>query len=424
MGEKNLKPVILNAISFADEKLNELSILADACNVGLEHVSKAINDSVDAINELNKERSLLPHTKELDDLNFSELKRSEPFEERFQKQKLNLKIPLLPLTTIGSFPQTEKVRQCRNDWKNNKISNQQYEEFINKEIKKWIEIQEELELDVLVHGEPERTDMVEYFGTKLNGFTFTDNGWIQSYGSRCVKPPIIYGNVSFIAPMTVRESAYAQSLTRKPVKGMLTGPVTILNWSFVRNDIPRSHVCFQIAYALRQEVFALEQAGIRIIQVDEPAVREGLPLKKRDWNEYLDWAVKAFRCATCKVEPQTQIHTHMCYCEFQDIIEKIVDLDADVISIETSRSHGEMITAFEKYKYSKGIGLGVYDIHSPRVPSKEEIIDIIVRAIKVVDKNLFWVNPDCGLKTRGEHETIASLRNMVAATKHVRKIIK
>jgi len=303
-----------------------------------------------------------------------------------------------------------------------KISTEEYEQFIDKEIKKWIDIQEEIGIDVLVHGEPERNDMVEYFGSKLDGFISTQNGWIQSYGSRCVKPPIIYGNVNFIAPMTVRESAYAQSLTSKPVKGMLTGPVTILNWSFVRNDISRSQVCLQIAWALQKEILALEKAGINIIQVDEPAVREGLPLKKQDWDEYLNWAVKAFRCATYKVKPETQIHTHMCYGEFQDIIEKISDLDADVISIETSRSHGEIITYFEKYKYSKSIGLGVYDIHSPRIPSKEEIIEIISRAMKVVDKNLFWVNPDCGLKTRTEKETILSLQNMVAAAKHLRKI--
>ncbi|MFL6556415.1 MAG: 5-methyltetrahydropteroyltriglutamate--homocysteine S-methyltransferase, partial [Bacillus sp. (in: firmicutes)] len=284
-----------------------------------------------------------------------------------------------------------------------------------------IAIQEEIGLDVLVHGEFERTDMVEFFGEKLGGFAFTQNGWVQSYGSRCVKPPVIYGDVEFLEPMTVKESLFAQSLTKKPVKGMITGPVTILNWSFVRNDIPRSQVAFQIALALQKEVESLEASGIKIIQVDEPALREGLPLKKSAWGTYLDWAIKAFRVTTCSVQDTTQIHTHMCYCEFHDFIEPINQLDADVISIETSRSHGELISSFNDNAYDKGIGLGVYDIHSPRVPTREEIVQVIESGLNVLEPTQFWINPDCGLKTRGTDETIQSLQNMVAATRLVRE---
>jgi 5-methyltetrahydropteroyltriglutamate--homocysteine methyltransferase len=262
--------------------------------------------------------------------------------------------------------------------------------------------------------------MVEFFGEKLGSFAFTRNGWVQSYGSRCVKPPVIYGDVEFLRPITVTESVYAQSLTGKPVKGMLTGPVTILNWSFVRDDLPREQVAYQIALALREEVEALEKAGIEMIQVDEPALREGLPLKSKDWQAYLNWAVLAFRLSTSTVKDTTQIHTHMCYCEFHDMIDSIRALDADVISIETSRSHGELIHSFEEHTYSQGIGLGVYDIHSPRVPSVEEMVQMIERALQVLDPSLFWINPDCGLKTRGYEETVASLRNMVEATRLVR----
>lgn len=271
-----------------------------------------------------------------------------------------------------------------------------------------------------MHGEFERTDMVEFFGEKLAGFAFTQFGWVQSYGSRCVKPPIIFGDVAFEEDMTVEETKYAQSKTKHPVKGMLTGPITIMNWSFVREDISREQIAYQLAYALRQEVEALEQAGIGMIQVDEPAVREGLPLKEEDQANYLAWAVKAFRLTTCTVQDTTQIHTHMCYCEFHDMIGSIEDMDADVISIETSRSHGELIHSFELNTYKLGIGLGVYDIHSPRVPRVEEMTNMIDRALRVLDPKLFWINPDCGLKTRGQEETIDSLRNMVEATKIAR----
>jgi 5-methyltetrahydropteroyltriglutamate--homocysteine methyltransferase len=343
-----------------------------------------------------------------------------PFAIRQAAQREELDLPLLPTTTIGSFPQTREVRQARQRWRKGEWTDSQFEQFIQAEIKQWIEWQEELGLDVLVHGEFERTDMVEYFGEKLAGFAFTRNGWVQSYGSRCVKPPIIYGDVSFVEPMTVKETEYAQSLTAKPVKGMLTGPVTILHWSFVRDDLPRQEVAAQLARALRQEVAALEERGIRIIQVDEPALFEGLPLKREEWQAYFNWAVQAFRLTTSVVADATQIHTHMCYCEFHHHIDVISQLDADVISLETSRSHGELIHAFTEESYDKGIGLGVYDIHSPRVPAVEEMADIIRKGLSVIQPELFWVNPDCGLKTRGTEETLAALKHMVQAAEQAR----
>ena len=344
-----------------------------------------------------------------------------PFAQRISIQKEILQLPLLPTTTIGSLPQTTVVRQQRLKWRKGDITDREYEQYIEKETEKWIKIQEDIGLDVLVHGEFERTDMVEYFGEKLNGFQVTKFGWVQSYGSRCVKPPLIFGEVSFDKPMTVKESVYAQSLTNKQVKGMLTGPVTILNWSFVRDDIARFEVLNQIAVALRSEIEELERNNIKIIQVDEPALREGLPLKRNKWDEYLEAAVYAFKLATASVENSTQIHTHMCYSSFGDIFDAISGLDADVISIETSRSHGELISTFEENTYDKEIGLGVYDIHSPRVPSKEEIKENINRALQTIPANQFWINPDCGLKTRQETETIAALKLMVDAAIEVRE---
>jgi 5-methyltetrahydropteroyltriglutamate--homocysteine methyltransferase len=347
--------------------------------------------------------------------------REAPFQVRQTVQEEVFPLPLLPTTTIGSFPQTQEVRKQRLKWRKGELSDADYEEYIKAEIKKWIEIQEELGLDVFVHGEFERTDMVEYFGEKLAGFQFTKFGWVQSYGSRCVKPPLIYGDVSFQAPMTVKETVFAQSLTTKPVKGMLTGPITILNWSFVRDDVSRFDVANQIALALRKEVEHLEENGIRMIQVDEPAIREGLPLKRQDWEGYLNAAVYAFKLATASVRNVTQIHTHMCYSNFEEMIEAISALDADVISIETSKSHGELIYAFEKYTYDKGIGLGVYDIHSPRVPRLEELTRNIDRALQVLNPKQFWINPDCGLKTRGLEETVAALKVMVEAAEQARE---
>ena len=327
---------------------------------------------------------------------------------------------MFPTTTIGSFPQTAEVRSWRAKFKKGELTAAQYDDLIEKETKATIDFQQETGIDVLVHGEFERNDMVEYFGEQLAGFTFTKNGWVQSYGSRCVKPPVIYGDVSRPNPMTVKWSKYAQSLTSKWVKGMLTGPVTILQWSFVRNDQPRSETCTQIALAIRDEVVDLEKAGIKIIQIDEPAIREGLPLRKEEWANYLDWAIKAFRISASGVHDETQIHTHMCYSEFNDIIQNIADMDADVITIECSRSQMELLDAFAEFKYPNEIGPGVYDIHSPRVPSRTEMVHLLKKASAVIPVEQLWVNPDCGLKTRHWDETKKALIEMVAAAQEMR----
>ncbi len=347
--------------------------------------------------------------------------RKSPFSVRYPLQMKRLGLPAFPTTTIGSFPQTKEVRSWRSKFKKGELSAKEYNDLLKAETEKCIRWQEEAGLDVLVHGEFERNDMVEYFGEQLAGFVFTQNGWVQSYGSRCVKPPVIFGDVSRPHAMTVEWSTYAQSLTDKPVKGMLTGPVTILEWSFVRNDQPRSATCRQIALAIRDEVCDLEAAGIKVIQIDEPAIREGLPLRRKDWDEYLKWAVTCFRIAADGVRDETQVHTHMCYSEFNDIIEHIAMMDADVITIECSRSQMELLDVFRDYKYPNGIGPGVYDIHSARVPSKEEMLDLMKKAIALVNPKLLWVNPDCGLKTRGWDETKKSLLNMVAVAKELRK---
>ncbi|MBS4210127.1 5-methyltetrahydropteroyltriglutamate--homocysteine S-methyltransferase [Bacillus sp. FJAT-50079] len=418
--EEALDPIIKAALSFADEKLEEVVTLAKGLKDGKESIVVELEDSHHAIQALNDSTY---RKKSADQIDANELsaERALPFAERIAIQKEILQLPLLPTTTIGSLPQTAEVRKQRLKWRKGELSNQEYEQYIQTETKKWIQIQEEIGLDVLVHGEFERTDMVEYFGEKLNGFQITQFGWVQSYGSRCVKPPVIFGEVSFTQAMTVKESVYAQSLTNKQVKGMLTGPVTILNWSFVRDDIARFDVLNQIAVALRKEIEELEKNDITIIQVDEPALREGLPLKRDQWETYLHAAVHAFKLATASVKNSTQIHTHMCYSSFGDIFEAISALDADVISIETSRSHGELISTFEENIYDKEIGLGVYDIHSPRVPSKAEIKENINRALQTIPAKQFWVNPDCGLKTRKERETIAALKIMVEAAKEVRE---
>jgi len=417
--ETALEPVLQSALAFADEKLAELALLTRAANIGGAAVQSELDQSRKAVSQLAGSDWRSPqHPDQAANENDT---RNVPFEERRSLHDEKWKLPVLPTTTIGSFPQTVEVRRARRLWRTGEWTPEQYEQFIQQEIREWIQIQEELGLDVLVHGEFERTDMVEFFGEQLDGFAFTKNGWVQSYGSRCVKPPIIYGNVNFVEPMTVKETKYAQSLTSKPVKGMLTGPVTILNWSFVRDDIPRSQVSYQIARAISDEILALEAAGIEMIQVDEPALREGLPLKRSKWQEYLDWAVGSFRLSTAAVKETTQIHTHMCYSEFHDIIDAIKAMDADVISIETSRSHGELISSFEVHGYDKGIGLGVYDIHSPRVPGKEEMVQLIERALRVLDPKLFWINPDCGLKTRAHPETVAALKLMVEAAQDIRR---
>ncbi|SEO13196.1 5-methyltetrahydropteroyltriglutamate--homocysteine S-methyltransferase [Paenibacillus sp. OV219] len=426
--EAGLEPALRGALAFANEKLEELVLLVRGTKHGIESITEECVASVWNREALGRIRGSLRgggdgaevEAVSVADLGPEQFARPSVFAERLVTQQQRWQLPLLPTTTIGSFPQTPEVRSARFKWRKGEWSSEQYEQFIQAEIRRWIDIQTELELDVLVHGEFERTDMVEFFGEKLAGFAFTAGGWVQSYGSRCVKPPIIYGDVAFTAPMTVQETVYAQSLTDKPVKGMLTGPITILNWSFVRDDLSREEVAYQIALAIRKEVEALESAGIGMIQVDEPAIREGLPLKRENWPVYLNWAVRAFRLATSTVQDETQIHTHMCYSEFGEIMEAIHALDADVISIETSRSHGELIASFEERTYDKGIGLGVYDIHSPRVPTVDEMSGMIDRALRVLAPEQFWINPDCGLKTRKAEETIAALRNMIEATEQAR----
>ncbi|GIP34048.1 5-methyltetrahydropteroyltriglutamate--homocysteine S-methyltransferase [Paenibacillus sp. J2TS4] len=419
--ETALPAELRNALAYADEKLTEVVALTQAVRVGHEQadVKESLASSRKALQALNESPQRAVRSVEVGRAVLAAKPRA-PFAERRQLQQEALGLPVLPTTTIGSFPQTAEVRRARRQWRKGEWSKEQYAAFIREQIGEWIAIQEQIGLDVLVHGEFERTDMVEFFGEKLAGFAFTANGWVQSYGSRCVKPPIIWGNVDFVEPMTVEETVYAQSLTNKPVKGMLTGPVTVLNWSFVRDDLPRKEVAEQLALALRKEVEGLEKAGIRMIQVDEPAVREGLPLKKEDHEEYLNWAVEAFRLTTSGVEDSTQIHTHMCYCEFSDSIDAIREMDADVISIETSRSHGELLESFGSVTYDKGIGLGVYDIHSPRVPSVEEMSALIRQALQVLPPSLFWINPDCGLKTRAKEETVQSLKHMVQAARQIR----
>jgi 5-methyltetrahydropteroyltriglutamate--homocysteine methyltransferase len=356
----------------------------------------------------------------MNEVSSEQLQRRSRFVERRAKQQERLNIPALPTTTIGSFPQTEEIRAARARFKKGELAAREYERLLEQKTAECIHWQEEAGLDVLVHGEFERNDMVEYFGEQLAGFAFTENGWVQSYGSRCVKPPIIFGDVSRPSPMTVRWSKFAQSLTRRPMKGMLTGPITILQWSFVRDDQARSDTAQQVALALREEVADLEAADLPIIQIDEPALREGLPLRRSDWPEYLRWAVDAFRLAAGGVRDETQIHTHMCYCEFDEILDSIAALDADVISIETSRSNMELLGAFGQFRYPNDIGPGVWDIHSPRVPSADEMLGLIRSAANVIAKERLWVNPDCGLKTRRWDEVKPALMNLVTAARRAR----
>lgn len=423
-GENGIVPELLNALAFANEKITELQMIkGKILQQEVLHI-QAFLDSEKAIRTLalHESRKKKAVHAQVNALTPEAFKRTDNYGKRSKLQRAFLQLPDYPTTTIGSFPQSAQVKKNRRLWRKGEITTTEYEAFNANETARWITIQEQLGLDVLVHGEFERTDMVEFFGEKLNGFAFTTNGWVVSYGSRCVKPPIIYGDVEWIEPMTVKEVSAAQSLTEKPVKGMLTGPVTILNWSFVRNDLARSEVAYQIGLALREEVRALENAGINIIQVDEPALKEGLPIRKSLHKAYIDASVNAFKLATSGVRETTQIHTHMCYCEFNDFIDVIESLDADVISIETSRSHGELIKVLKETPYKLGIGLGVYDIHSPRIPTVEEMAAIIEKGKKVIAKEQFWINPDCGLKTRTEQETIASLKNMVAAKERLKQL--
>mgnify|MGYP006351730021 CR=1 FL=1 len=421
--EKKLSLELWDHLAFADEKIREIAHITYFIKKGEWLKEGIVKQSLQVIEALathpiRKNKDVLDAVNALKTDDFT---RDVPFAKRQQIQKETLQLPDYPTTTIGSFPQSQTVKKTRAAWRKKEITDAEYAQFVKEETARWIHIQEEIGLDVLVHGEFERTDMVEYFGEHLTGFAFTEFAWVVSYGSRCVKPPIIYGDVEWTHEMTVKEVVEAQQLTNKYVKGMLTGPITILNWSFVRNDIPRQEVAYQLGLALRKEVAALEAAGIKIIQVDEPALREGLPLRKENWNDYLTWAVNAFKLATSSVATDTQIHTHMCYCEFNNFIDPIRALDADVISLETSRSHGELIHSLKVNPYELGIGLGVYDIHSPRVPSIEEMSTILKESLAVIPKEQFWVNPDCGLKTRQEPETVAALKNMVAAAKQLRQ---
>jgi len=419
-----LTPEIKQWLAFAKQKIAEVVALKQlASDEENATVKSRLEENIRA--NQNRKTSTLIHNAKVKErvaaITNADASRTSPFASRKIKQHASLNLPLFPTTTIGSFPQTTEVRNWRARLKKGELTPEQYDDLIAKETEKAIRWQEEIDIDVLVHGEFERNDMVEYFGEQLNGFVFSKNGWVQSYGSRCVKPPIIYGDVTRPEPMTVRWTSYAQSLTEKQVKGMLTGPVTILQWSFVRNDQPRSETCTQIALAIRDEVADLEKAGINIIQIDEPAIREGLPLRKENWQEYLQWAVRAFRISASGVKDETQIHTHMCYSEFNDIIQNIADMDADVITIECSRSQMELLDAFAEFRYPNEIGPGVYDIHSPRVPSRQEMVQLMEKAKAVIPTGQLWVNPDCGLKTRGWNETKAALLEMVNAAKELRQ---
>lgn len=414
---------IKNRLAFAKQKLQELTTLKELClKENMEINQLKLLENQDAIDHRETSKNIhdLRVKARVYSIHKETFSRKSSFEERRKVQRKNLKLPLFPTTTIGSFPQTPELRATRAKFRKGDISLARYEEELEKQIVQAIKLQEEIGLDVLVHGEFERTDMVEYFGEQLNGFVFTQHGWVQSYGSRCVKPPIIYGDVSRKHDLTVRWSTFAQQQTRKLMKGMLTGPVTMLQWSFVRDDQPREETCMQIAFALRDEVLALEKHGIKIIQIDEPALREGLPLRKVDWGNYLGWAVKAFKISTSGVKDETQIHTHMCYSEFNDIIGSIAGLDADVITIETSRSEMELLEAFVHFKYPNEIGPGVYDIHSPRIPTVQEMEDLLQKAMDVLPVENIWVNPDCGLKTRKWPETIEALKHLVEAAKQMR----
>ena len=419
--EKKMDEQIKSWMAFGKQKLGEIAILAKGAQDGGEGISDALSES----DKIAEERRTSPRIhngavkERLSKVTPGMSRRKSGFAQRQKAQEDALGLPAYPTTTIGSFPQTQDIRKTRAAFKKGDIGTEDYERAMKAEIEHVVRYQEEIDMDMLVHGEAERNDMVEYFGEQLDGYIFSKLGWVQSYGSRCVKPPIIYGDVSRPAPMTVTWSKFAQSLTDRPMKGMLTGPITILFWSFKRDDVTLETSCRQIALAIRDEVSDLEASGIQAIQVDEPAIREGLPLRRNDWKAYLDWAVDSFKLATCSVQDETQIHTHMCYSEFNDIIEAIAALDADVISIETSRSQMELLDAFVNYNYPNEIGPGVYDIHSPRIPTKDEMVTLLEKAAKVIDPSLLWVNPDCGLKTRGWDEVKPALENMIAAAKEM-----
>ncbi|OXI97154.1 MULTISPECIES: 5-methyltetrahydropteroyltriglutamate--homocysteine S-methyltransferase [Burkholderia] len=424
--EEKLDAEIRSWLAFALQKLDELKVLATALNEGRDKVADALAANAAAIHSRRQSpRVNNPAVKAAIARIDAQLgNRASPYPQRAPKQSARLNLPAFPTTTIGSFPQTGEIRQARSQFKAGALDEAGYRAAMQAEIERSVREQESLELDVLVHGEAERNDMVEYFGEQLDGYAFSQFGWVQSYGSRCVKPPILFGDISRPKAMTVEWITYAQSLTNKPMKGMLTGPVTILNWSFVRDDQPRSVSCYQLALAIREEVLDLEKAGVRVIQIDEAALREGLPLRRAQWGEYLKWAVESFRIAANGVQDDTQIHTHMCYSEFNDIIASIADMDADVITIETSRSDMELLDAFDTFKYPNEIGPGVYDIHSPNIPTQAHIVGLMKKAAERIPAERLWVNPDCGLKTRQWAEVIPALTNMVAAAKTLRNAVQ
>ena len=421
--EKKLDVQVKSWLAYALQKLDELQVLAKALKGGRE----AAKDALDANQAAVEARRRSPRVHDpvvqaaVGRLTLDLGRRHSAYEQRSARQSALLNLPAYPTTTIGSFPQTAEIRHARSEFKAGRLDQAGYKVAMQAEIARSVQEQESLGLDVLVHGEAERNDMVEYFGEQLDGYAFSEFGWVQSYGSRCVKPPILFGDISRPKAMTVEWIRYAQSLTTKPMKGMLTGPVTILNWSFVRDDQPRSASCLQLALAIREEVLDLEKAGVRVIQIDEAALREGLPLRKSQWNTYLDWAVESFRITSNGVQDETQIHTHMCYSEFNDIIAAIADMDADVITIETSRSDMELLDAFDHFKYPNEIGPGVYDIHSPNIPTQEHIVQLMRKAAERIPARRLWVNPDCGLKTRQWNEVIPALTNMVAAARKLRE---
>jgi 5-methyltetrahydropteroyltriglutamate--homocysteine methyltransferase len=421
--EKKLDPEIADWFSFACEKAVEVATIAKAVTDGPASVREALEANAKSMQaRASSTRTNDQKVKERQGKVTEEMhNRKNPFPERISQQQKRLNLPLFPTTTIGSFPQTKEIRIQRNKFTKGEITQEQYEKFIEKEIEDVIKIQDELDLDVYVHGEPERNDMVQYFGERLDGYAFTTNGWVQSYGSRCVRPPIVVGDISRPAPMTVKESKYAASISKKPMKGMLTGPITCLRWSFPRDDVHQSVQAQQLALALRDEVQDLEAAGVYVIQVDEPALREGLPLRTgKERTDYLKWAVDSFRLSTAGVEDGTQIHSHFCYSEFQDFFYAIAALDADVLSIENSKSDAKLLKVFVDEAYPRHIGPGVYDIHSPRIPSEEEIKNRIAEMLEFLKPDQLWIDPDCGLKTRQWKETKAALENMVKAAKSFR----
>jgi 5-methyltetrahydropteroyltriglutamate--homocysteine methyltransferase len=420
--ETKLPKVLKDNLAYADEKIKEILIIKRAIEKGAALVSNELRLNANALKALkiSEECNLKDVAKKLRSLKTSDFKRKSVFAARKKVQTKEFGLPMFPTTTIGSFPQTAEVRHKRAEFRKGLISDSEYKQFVKDQIKELVKLQEEIGLDVLVHGEFERTDMVEFFGEKLSGFSTSLNGWVVSYGSRCVKPPMIWADVKRMRSMTTEEITFAQSLTKKPMKGMLTGPITIINWSFVREDIPKKDVANQIGLALADEVLDLESKGIKMVQIDEAALQEGAPIKAKKKPAYYDFAVKAFRLCSAKVKDATQIHTHMCYSNFNEIFKAIDAMDADVISIENSRSKGELLDVFKKFKYKKDIGPGVYDIHSPAIPTVEEMVSIMNTSLKFLKSSQLWVNPDCGLKTRGYKETIPALKNMIEAAKAIR----